>query len=147
MTTCNFLYTYPSESETTDLSSLRGCYYDHIRECELSDYFDFESIKQDRVEIKFLKNHNFDYRRIWRLATVWFDDKPVMVIQNAGREGDDHRARFITDAPRFNDMCDYIKALCTIKCEVQRDVVDATVDIENLTCFYGNELSGYFERY
>jgi len=146
MTTCNFLYAYPSESETTKLDVLRGCYFDHIKECELYENSQLTKVVQERVRIKFLKDHNFDFRRIWRLATVWFDDKPVMVIQNAGREGDDHRTRFITDVSRFNDMCDYIKALCVTKCSVYTDVVDADSDIENLTYFYGYDLSEITER-
>ena len=86
MATAADLYKMTPERSTKELSYLVGCYYNHIPEVGN----DIESVKyllsSDRVEIKFLKDWNFDFRRVWQLATVWFDGNPVMITQNAGRE-------------------------------------------------------------
>jgi hypothetical protein len=148
MTSCNELYSRQSVSETFSLGTLKGCYYDHIQECDITDDGILYSVEQTRVKIKYLKRHNFDFRRAWELATVWFDDKPIMVIQNAGREGDDHAKRFITDKDGFVSMCEFIKSICaTPVTPPADDVYDPSSDLSNLTSFYGNALDGYFERY
>lgn len=64
----------------------------------------------ERVEIRLVRDHNFDSKCVWVLGTVWFDSLPVMVFQRAGRYGESHRERFITDTPRFVEMCKYLTA-------------------------------------
>jgi hypothetical protein len=116
--------------------------YDHVPELrgELPDTDPTKSI-----EIRYYKDFHFDLRRNWTLASVWFKDKPVMIIQNAGREGDDHAKRFIVDSTAYQDMIIHLNSLCRpYMYESQDAVVDPEVDIPNLTNFYGNELDGVF---
>jgi len=150
--TPNELYNRVPQHSHYDLDMLIGFYYNHIPEIEeVSD----ANEKEQRVLIKEYKYFDFDGRRYWRLASVWFDDndladlrhKPVMIIQNAGREGDDHDGRFITDEKLYMEMITYLRSLVKDRPFQTSDVVDPDVDINNLTSFYGNELDGHFERY
>jgi hypothetical protein len=96
--------------------------------------------RNTRVSIRVIREVNFDHRRFWRLATVWLDDQPVMVIQNAGREGDDHYDRFVTNGAAYVRMVEYLRTL-----EIPEDVdiprlVDPAQDLPALTGFYGYRL-------
>lgn len=141
-----YFNTFP-EKKDNDITILSGCYYNHIP--ELEDY-NFESdkwnIKQDLIEFRYIKYFYYDSRRFWRLVTVWFDGKPVMIIRNAGREGDDHSSRFITDSELYDKMIMYIKGIMPIS-GVDTDVVKIDTDIPDLTIFYDQSLDGPFERY
>lgn len=139
------IYALPSESETQDLNCLKGCYYNHVP--ELGDDWWVEN-GNNKVVIKTIKEFYFDYRRFWALRTVWFDEVPVMVIQNAGREGDDHDARYITNENAYREMIVYIKTLIPVEqIEELPDLLGENIDLSSLTNFYGNELNGYFERH
>lgn len=143
MYSANDLYAMTPESINKDVGELKGFYYDHLPEIE-ENLWDINN-KNELVEIKVLKDFDFDGRRCWTLRTVWFNNKPVMVIQNAGREGDDHRERFVTNKKKLNEMVCYLKSLQDVAdyCEE----VDADVKYKCLTSFYGNDLDGKFERY
>jgi hypothetical protein len=145
MSTANELYAMTPEEVSFDLSMLTGCYYNHLQEFNEYDTY-LGNEEQTRVQIKTLKYFNFDGRRFWNLATVWFDEKPVMIIQNAGREGDDHAKRFITNVETFMDMGAFIKSMVLIEIGLP-EKIDADADIEELTRFYGNSLNGAFQRY
>jgi len=128
-----------------NVDSLIGFYYDHIPEAQCP--LGFRDLAQQRVEIRYYRNHSFDGRRVWILASVWFDDAPVMVIQNAGREGDDHHAKFVTDLARYREMIGYLRH-CIVDHEMQRheewpEAVAADSD-QPLDSFYGNSLDGHF---
>jgi hypothetical protein len=149
MKTCKELYAvFPYE--TAEPQILAGCYYNHIKEARL-DYGMSYAINYEKIQIRIIKEFDFDGRRFWRLATVWFDSAPVMVIQNAGREGDDHYKHFITNKPQFDAMCRYVETLTrSIDEEGQEmeDVYSEDTEIgEPLISFYGNSLYGHFERY
>lgn len=154
--TPNELYNRVPENSYYDLECLIGFYYDHIPEIDMNIGYEINAAneKKQRVLIREHKFFDFDGRRFWRLASVWFDDnnladlrhKPVMIIQNAGRDGDDYAERFITDERLYMEMIIYIRSLMDATGVNVRDVVDPDVDINNLTSFYGNELDGHFER-
>ena len=148
MTTANDLYSKPTD-KYLPLSVLVGCYFNFIPETEI-ERWDLENMASPRIEIRSLMDFDFDYRRIWRLSTVWFDTKPVMILQNAGREGDDHAQRFITDAELYVEMINYLISIKPRKIiDVEdEDVIDPHEDMgSRLTTFYGNSLDGHFERY
>lgn len=139
----NELYQKTPETISKCLGHLKGFYYDHIH--ELSDsrnvdsYWGLEN-KNEKVEIKYYVDHCFDGRRTWTLASVWFEEKPIMVIQNAGREGDDHRVRFITDAENYKRMLHYISTLLE-EDDVTLESVDPDEDIPTLDTFYGYSMN------
>jgi hypothetical protein len=145
----NEVYALQPESISFDLNDLRGCRYNHIPEIDesLVYYFGYDT-KNDRVSIKIIKDFDFDGRRCWRLATVWLDDTPVMIIQNAGREGDDHAKRYITNFEKYTEMIRYIISLIEITKEVSpSDIIDPNMDDEKLTKFFSIDLNSHFERY
>lgn len=139
------LYKRKPESECYDLNYLRGNYYNHIPEVENTYFSDEVEKKNKRVKIKIIKDVRFDSRRFWRLATVWFDDEPVMIIQNAGREGDDHSARFVTNHKRYVKMISFIKTLHPENYNVD-DMVDENQDLPELTNFYSTNLETMMQK-
>lgn len=150
--TPNDLYKMESQSVDIGIGLLFGHYFNHIVELDDqlgSDYsykYNTDHSIFTQIEVRVIKNFNFDGRRFWRLATVWFEGSPVMVIQNAGREGDDHRARFITDPEAYKRMLSYIKSL--VPCEVPKiESVGADEEINSLVSFYDHSLGGHFEPY
>lgn len=102
------LYARTPEKTSQDASILRGFYYSHIPELEYALPLPVEA---PRMTIHIYKEFDFDCRRFWRLAAVFLDGQPVMVIQNAGREGDDHAARFITDRATYGELVRYLASL------------------------------------
>ena len=71
-----------------------------------------------------------------------------MIVQNAGREGDDHAKRFITNKDVFTSMLSYIHTLIVPRFEIDdEDVITLDEERKDLHDFYSNSLDGYFERY
>lgn len=154
------LLEYKVEEETNDLSILKGVYYNHIP--EVSEMFPYgmnngrEAIRlinqnNTKIVIKYYKNFSFDGRRIWILASVWFENIPIMIIQNAGREGDDHARRFVINAEHYLRMCNYINSLIPVP-NLLEDTVKNLISLDeevgrHLTEFYGNSLDCGFMTY
>lgn len=65
----------------------------------------------DRTELRVLQHERTDssYKYYWRLATLWFDAKPVAILQNSGRYGEDHKKCFVTDIAGFEALCRYAR--------------------------------------
>jgi len=141
------LYARAPERVDHAVGVLIGCYYNHVPEID-DGYLPHED-PNGRIAIRYYKDFNFDGRRYWRLAAVCFNGLPFMIIQNAGREGDDHHKRFITDLATYHEAVKYILTIANIpdRHQTEKDVVDPEADIPKLTDFYGNELDGHFERY
>jgi len=144
-------YLLPVQEVSHSPSLLAGCYFDHLRGSRIDPTeVQFYSKDSDRLEIKIHKYFEFDYRpRYWRLMSVWFDGKPIMICQNAGREGDDWEERFITDKQGFIEMVTHIKTLLNTPMDDKiEDVVDPDAQLgRKLIAFYGNKIDGYFQRY
>lgn len=140
------LYKRTPESISYDINILKGCYYNHIPELEFLYICEDSLKKNNRVSIRIYKDFNFDGRRFWRLASVYFDNKPCMIIQNAGREGDDHSDRFITDKNLYMEMINFIGTLISPNIGEIEISFNEDDDIKGLDEFYGNKLGGEFKR-
>lgn len=158
------LYQRPTQYISYNPQELVGCYYNHVP--EISDSFagvpwldhrepnkappEGLTPERARFEYRIIKHFDFDYRRYWRLATVWFDNRPVMITRNAGREGDDHRSRFVTcSSTLYIDLIKYLTDLImehNTYTPAIEDFVGINTDVPTLTEFYGNSLDGYFEK-
>ena len=139
------LYEMAPESTTMDIFDLNnGHYYDHIPEIGVDDWWNIDFSKNSRIEIRTIKYHCFDGRRTWELRTVWFDNKPVMVIQNAGREGDDYAKRYVTDRDAYTKMVGYLLSLMRTG-NFSDTVHDMDEDIPDLGTFWGYSLGGTFD--
>lgn len=127
----------------------QGTYFNHVPELNINPHDIDGFVDVDFVTVKVLKDFNFDSRRYWRICVVCLHDFPVMIIQNAGREGDDYYDRFIVDPDRYKELVRLISSLIRVDIEPEnlQDVVSLDEDIPSLTEFYGNELDGYFKRY
>lgn len=128
---------------------LWGHGFNHIPEIEVDNYMFSSSFSEtDKIEVRIYKDFNFDHRRFWRLASVWYEGKPVMIIRNAGREGDDHSSRFVTDSAQYYKMIYHILTLRVFDVEeTYNDTVDPDTVVPKLLEFYENSLFGWFERF
>ncbi len=151
--TPNEIYARPVE-RVDNVTALMGTYYNHVPELlsqdDLGMIYELED-KAPRVEIRYVKEFYFDHSRVWRLAGVWFKPEnyshfiPIMVIQNAGRGGDDHDKRFITNLPQFRDMIKYLSELLPVAPNMP-DEYNPTDTIPGLDRFYNHSLDGHFEK-
>lgn len=142
-------------SISSDFSLLIGAHYNHIPEL-IPNYSDrrYESfwtmydknkyLKDYFIKIEFYANKNLSPRYIWRLGVVKFKDKPVMIIQNAGREGDDYSKRFILTEKIYQEMIDYMNSLYIFKkYDIPKfDIISDLyfTEMPELTEFYGHTL-------
>lgn len=134
------LYAREPQDVTKDIFVLDGYHYHHVPELqEVWGQLDLE--KNTRVDLHRYKYVNYDGRRFWLLAGVYLDGKPVMIVRNAGREGDDHHSRFVTDPEAYGELVKYLATLF-IGPPGQRvtEVVSPDQDIKGLEEFYGNSL-------
>jgi len=147
--TPNELYKLTPEKIDNNINILHGCYYNFVPEVRGFDFCqDIPSSAAVQLEIHYYKDFDFDGRRYWRLAAVKYNGTFVMIIQNAGREGDDWAERFITNVEAYIDMIGHIQSLVpTGRVDMVEDFIDVDVDIKTLDEFYGNKLDGFFERY
>lgn len=149
--TATQLYALEPQEVSTDLDLLLRN-LDGVFPFYVNPFCVHQSEEAPRIRIHWYKEFWFDYRRVWALGGVYFDDQPVMVIRCAGREGDDHRSRFVTDLPRFKVMMMYLCGLA-IQYELsdpswaeELPVVDPDSEVDKLTEFYSNCLGGIFEK-
>lgn len=146
----NDLYIMKPESTEVGAEHLIGFYVHHWSD-DLSEEergaIQYEGVDTSKIVVKTVKYFCYDGRRIWQLRTVWFEGVPFMVVQNAGREGDDHSARFITDGETYLKAVDYIKDQVKASNEVVIEVINPNEDLPVLTRFYGQSLDEPFERY
>jgi len=112
-------------------------------------YIDFEYFVPEAMEVVYhlsnvvntrvmIVSHakvHIDYRRYHEITSIWFDGVPVMVCTHAGREGDDHSERFITDEKTYKKLVEYLKSL--IHADDVTNLVPLDKDIPALTNFYG----------
>src|SRR5271157_5734451 len=80
---------------------------------DVANYYDLatnEIEETQRMETRTLVDHDYDGRRGWTLQTVWFDNKPVMVVNSSGRDGDEYHERWITDPEQFAALVTFLKS-------------------------------------
>lgn len=139
------------ESIENDFAYLVGFRYNFVPEA-LDQPDQLVETTSERIEIRIFKHFDFDQRRFWRLAAVYFDGKPVMITQNAGREGDDHAHRYLLDEPVYRELIGYLasrprKPQPYTGIEVDKKHSMATMDEDlgdKLTTFYGDNLDRAF---
>lgn len=149
--TANDLYKRPCVEVSNDPYRLVVCHTSHLPEVpqlRKSNCFIKNLEKQTPdFEIRYLKTFMFDERRSWLLATVWYKSLPVMIIQNAGREGEDHAARYITNSFLFKEMVMYILRKFEPQDDnFEHDVIYDDAPLEALAQFYGYHLDEDFEE-
>lgn len=99
----------------------------------------------ERVKIHYHADKDFDSRRGWVLASVWFDSMPVMIIQKSGREYEDFQKRFITNLLAFREMEEYLRTLVVNEAYFD-DVIDPLENRDDLDTFHGYSLNNMKEN-
>ena len=133
------------EEVSNSLKYLALINHSHIPESGL-EYWDAHELSSNRLEIKVYKHFDFDFRRFWRLSSVWLDNTPVMICCNAGREGDDYHRRYLLNKQKYMELIVLAKTLMAEKVELDKDTQEIpwNKDIPEMTKFYDSELDGYF---
>jgi hypothetical protein len=127
-----------------------NCGFWHTVSVHLSgevNYFgiDLDAVeKTQRMETRTLADHDYDGRRGWTLQTVWFDGKPVMVVNSSGRDGDEYHERWITDAGQFGRLVVFLKSF-TSEPGGSTDFVKADAKIPAMTEFYSHTIHDYYD--
>jgi hypothetical protein len=113
--------------------------YRVLNEVPDAGLWDIEPETDERMEWREHAYVDFDGRRIWELASIWFDGKPVVIVQRAGREGRDHHQRFIVDADAYWELVRYSYTLPRSSDASFRELAfDLDQDMgDDLTSFYG----------
>ena len=133
------IYAREPEEISYNIHQICGFACNHVPELDCF-YFDWDKLSENtRVEVRCYKHIQIDHRRYWNVSGVFFDGEPVMIIQNAGREGTDHASRFITDKDRYFKMIEYLRTFIQEDDEIS-DVVSADDDVKGLGKFYGYSL-------
>lgn len=129
--------------EIYDLTPIRVTNGIYLLEKHFSDV-DFFSIEQENgpIQARYYADHSFDGERCWELFSLWIDDKPFMICQEAGRGGRDHIDNFITNKDLYLKACDELRKL--YKKEVP--VFDETENLVDLTDFYGKKLEFFYSK-
>lgn len=96
-----------------------------------------------RLTVTEIINDYIDGRRIVTMHTLRMDGKPFMVVQNAGREGDDHRRRWVTDEEAFHQALHHLTMHMAEQDGNTTDLVDpeAPQFVDEILCFYGMDFT------
>lgn len=107
---------------------------------------DLEALQSEgRLQVRELVNVYGDGYRVTEMNTVWFDDAPVFITQNAGRGGVDHRKRWVTDTARYWALLAYLLSKSNGEDTDCDHVAPSTlVYEEEVFCFYGQDFSAQF---
>lgn len=115
---------------------LVGCYFNHLPEA--GDSWEY-NIPAD-ADLSTLEWHEFgsiyiDHRRYHSLAGIKFRGEWVMIITNAGREGDDHSERFVLNPDLITNLATTIDPV-----RAPSGIVDLDTDLPSMTVFYGRNI-------
>lgn len=140
----NDIYALPSTTEDLIQISLKGRWIPELSnvigdwDCPLTEGI----VEDNRFVIKTLIDETYDGSRYSYMGTIWFDGKPVLIVQEAGRSGRDHFKRWVTDKDTYVEMLAYLVAMLTENPEMaeDEDFVDPEMEVypEELLHFYGN---------
>ncbi len=130
------LYNSPVVSEESDFYCLLEKHIDN-----LSYDIDDSAIEDaGRIVVKKHIDPYMDGYRCFEISSVWFDGKPVMIIREAGRSGQDENDEFITNLQLYDMMTNYIKSF-RVPDESFPASYDEDKDIPELDEFYGHKVT------
>lgn len=133
---CSEVYKLPYYWTSTQIHDyLIGCYYNYFP--ELGEFYNYNlnpafEKENTRIFTKIHMHYKRDTRRYWRLTSVWYIDEenneiPFMVIQNAGREGDDYSTRIISNKHTFIEAVNYLRNLILNSVNIEQFIKDGIV--------------------
>ncbi len=97
---------------------------------------------EGRLRVVQLAAPYIDGNRVAELHTLWFDNAPFAVVQDAGRSGDDHRQRWVTDATAYAAALQYLLQHLVLGARTE-DLVspEAPFYPEEVLNFYGHDFA------
>jgi hypothetical protein len=111
----------------------------HIDELD-SDELDFEGMRE---------TGRFEYRPLahspnwgWQLGTVWFDGRPVMVVNSSGDDRE-NKERWVTDAEAFGALVIFLRGF--VKDHGVTGFVDKDMIVPSMTEFFGSTIHDYYD--
>lgn len=132
------IYALPAIETTTSLAQLDYLETNHLP--EITESISKVSHLNEKVVIHTVKEHAYDWDHSWCLYTVWFENVPVMILQEAGK-ANNHEERFITNQSKFIEMIMYIRGLLQTSESFEDNSYDEEEEIPELTKFYGFRLN------
>lgn len=115
----------------------------------VEDVFDFpvsdlwKKMEEDkRVEVRYYVYHCSDGNRGWYLKGLFFDNRPVLLYQSAGRGGRDFSRCFMISYQAFLDLQSYVQGLREPREEHREVPLDEERD--DLTSFYGQSFADIY---
>jgi len=98
-----------------------------------------------RITLKYYADYSSDGERVWEVFSVWLDEQPVMICQEAGRGGNDDYSRFITNRKLFDKMEEYIRSFTEYNDDILNEVYEEQEEIKELGNFYNCTLSEFYD--
>lgn len=98
-----------------------------------------------RVEIRHLVDEMYDSSRGAWMDSIWFEGKPVMITQTAGRGGNDFNKRVITNESLFWKLIQHIRTFAELD-QNYLEVVDTHEDDPDLDYLYDEPLSKLLKK-
>jgi hypothetical protein len=115
---------------------LEGCYFNHLPEAGAMWIHEMPADADlSGLEWRLFGQIYIDHRRYHHLAAVYLHGLPVMIITNAGREGDDHSERFVLNEHKVWELAKLVSTTAT-----ETPVVGLDQDLPSMTFFYGEEI-------
>lgn len=96
------------------------------------------------VRVQQLAYSNFDGERSAGMYTLWFREFPVAIIHTSGRGGSENFRRWVTDAVRLFELCQYLRT--KLSSEASTDLCDPELEVypEEVFYLYGQYIGDAF---
>lgn len=104
---------------------------------------EMHDLLDERITVKVHAEHLDDQRRKRLLASVWLNERPVVVVWMAGRELDDFHLHAIVDEPGYHQLLTVAREIVTRRMEGDRREEwssQAEVEIGDPFEFYGGTI-------
>lgn len=100
---------------------------------------------EGRLTVNCLVDDYVDGHRIAQMHTVWFDGKPLLIVQDAGRSGRDFSRRWLTHPVEYQKLLQYLLSKVRVP-DAVGDVADpeALVYEDDVLFFYGRYFGDRF---
>ena len=104
-----------------------------------ANFYHMKDIPSDfPIEVRYLKQHCFDFRRTWVMAIAYWRNVPFCIYKNYGRDNDEYTEHYITNRKVMNDFIDSLNKYKII--EEEDIIADVLEDEEILIEFYNANL-------
>lgn len=109
------------------------------------DFYNIEEETSTRLEIRYYADECFDGERGWSMFSLYFDGKPFMLCQEAGRGNQDFTNQHISDRATYDEFVAYLHSLYAPDPKQDEDIVGLDEDLPCLTEFYNHQLSDFYD--